>query len=74
MVEQSIHLQGVGLFRAKKVKEFGIGERVVYNYGDVYTIKAIKPIGKSSLEWTTEHMGKTYKSKQRKETLRGWHL
>ena len=70
----AIHLQGIGKFRAKKAKEFKVGEKIVYNYGETSILKEIKPIGKSSLLWTTESKGKLYTRKVRKETLRGWHL
>jgi hypothetical protein len=59
----TIQLQGVGKVPARPAGELAVGNRIMWNYGHIYTVIAIRPSpsGKTlQLEERSEETGKVY--------------
>ncbi len=62
-----VHLQGMGDFEGTKVADLKVGDRLMWNYGQVTTVKAIIPTrGKKMVEMIEEAYatGKWYKTRR----------
>lgn len=69
-----VHLIGHGEAYAKRADEFQRGEYRMFNYGYVYRITNIAPVGRR-LEFTllNEASGKTHTLKHKPETMLAYH-
>jgi hypothetical protein len=65
----AVHLQSVGLVRAKRADEFKVGEFMGWNFGSVTKVVAIREVSKCFLEVDEELNGKTYTRKMKKDRL-----
>lgn len=69
----TINLQGIGSHKAKQAQDIKIGDKLLWNYGYISTVKAITETksGKSINILESYEDGKTYKRRLSKITLVG---
>jgi len=65
----AVHLQSVGLVKAKRADEFKIGEYMGWNFGSVTKVVAIRDVSKCYLEVDESLNGKVYTRKMKKDRL-----
>ncbi len=65
----AVHLQSVGLVKAKPAVEFKPGEYMGWNFGSVTKVLAIREVSKCFVEIDQELNGKCYTSKFKKDRL-----
>jgi hypothetical protein len=68
----TLHLQGIGRVRAKPASELVPGDRIVYNYGYIYTVlKAEHKGGSVILTERSEDTGKEFTHRKTAGTMMG---
>jgi hypothetical protein len=65
----AVHLQNVGLVKAKRADEFKVGEYMGWNFGNVSQVVAIRDVSKCFLEIDENYNGKIYTRKMKKDRL-----
>jgi len=65
----AVHLQSVGLVKAKPASEFRVGEFMGWNFGSVSEVVAIREISKCFIEIDESLNGKIYQRRLKKDRL-----
>ena len=66
------HLQGVGTVNAKPAASVVAGDKLQYNYGDVYTVEAVREASKQFVEFDQRcAKGRLYTNRYKKDKLVG---
>jgi hypothetical protein len=65
----SIHLQGIGRVPAKKVSDFKIGDKFMWNYGYTSKVIGLKKTTPSQITFIIEDNGKLYEKRMNKNRL-----
>ena len=68
---QRIHLQSIGQAPAKPASEFVPGDRIMFNFGYVYTVTAIETAKMTTVTATDDRTGLSHTWRKRPGTLMG---
>ena len=69
---KSIHLQGIGQQIAKPAETIAVGDVLVWNYGCLSTVAAVRNVSPKFIEIDTTSDGKQYTRRLKKDRLVGW--
>lgn len=59
----------VGVVKGTPAKNLKVGDKIMWNYGSVSTVKGIRNVSPKFLEFLLLHGGKTYKRRLAKDRL-----